>query len=110
MTGTALELSHRTGCIVLLKGASTVITDGTRVFINTTGCSGMSKGGSGDVLTGIIVSLCAQGTDPFDAACIGAFIHGLAGQKAAEKYTQICMLASDIISSLPDAFRDIMNV
>lgn len=72
---------------MLLKGHETVVASPEgRVYINTTGCSALAKGGSGDVLAGVIGSLLAQGYAPFDAASLGAYIHGAAGEAAAERY------------------------
>lgn len=83
-------------CVVLLKGAETIVTDGDRVYINITGNPGMASGGSGDVLTGMIASLIGQGYDFYDAAVIGSFIHGKAGDNAFEKYGY-GLIAGDII-------------
>ncbi len=96
--GVAKTFAKERECIVLLKDARTVITDGVRVCINTTGCSGMATGGSGDVLTGMIVSLMAQGLPPFEAACLGAYLHGKAGEAAAAEKGDAGMLAGDLIS------------
>jgi len=76
--GTAREFSEKWGVTTVLKGAKTVVAspDG-RVFINPTGNSGMSTGGTGDVLTGIIASFIGQGLDPVDAAVAGVYLHGL---------------------------------
>jgi NAD(P)H-hydrate epimerase len=68
----------------------------------------MAKGGSGDVLSGIIASLTAQGINIFDSAAAGAYIHGLAGDIAADALTMQCMTATDIIKYLPDVFRKIV--
>lgn len=86
---------------VILKGANTVVacSDG-EIFINTTGNSGMASGGSGDVLSGIIVSLLAQGYSEKDAAVTAVYIHGLAGDFAAKRLTKRSMIASDIIEEL----------
>jgi len=100
----ALQLSHRTNTIVVLKGAGTVVTDGEKVYINKTGNPGMATAGSGDVLTGIITALLGQGLSDFDAAVLGVYIHGLAGDIAAEKFGRISLMTTDIIDSLPDAF------
>jgi ADP-dependent NAD(P)H-hydrate dehydratase / NAD(P)H-hydrate epimerase len=91
---------------VVLKGAYTSVTfpDGSCVF-NSTGNPGMATGGSGDVLTGIILSLLAQQLSPENAAMAGVYLHGLAGDKAAEKYGEESMIAGDIIRCLGDAFR-----
>lgn len=97
--------------ILLLKGHHTAVAlpDG-RVFFNTTGNAGMATGGSGDVLTGIICSLLAQNYPPVDAALLGVFLHGLAGDLAAEKLGQEAMIASDIISNLGEAFKHLHSL
>ena len=95
--------------ILVLKGKNTIVTDGEKVYINQTGNKGMAKGGSGDVLSGIIASLCAQGMESFDASVLGVYIHGLAGDVAKEKYTDMAMTASDIIKHIPDAFVEILK-
>lgn len=104
--GWAKCLSEEYGVVTVLKGANTVIAcpDG-EVFINTTGNPGMAKGGSGDILTGMIVSLLAQGFSPEDAAKAGVYIHGLAGDMAAEKLGEWGMKAGDIIDFIPDAIK-----
>lgn len=91
--------------ILVLKGAGTVVTDGDRVYVNPTGNAGMATGGSGDVLTGIIASLVGQRMTPFDAACLGVFVHGLAGDLAATALTQRGMIASDLLHYLPAAWK-----
>ena len=95
------KLAERYGLIVVLKGAHTctMLPDG-RSFYNNTGNPGMAKGGSGDALTGVILGLLAQGYDPAIAAILGIYLHGLAGDVAAQKYGQIAMLPSDLIECL----------
>jgi ADP-dependent NAD(P)H-hydrate dehydratase len=100
----AAQLAERSGTIVTLKGAGTVVTDGEKVYVNKTGNPGMATAGSGDVLTGVITALAGQGLSNFDAAVLGCYIHGLAGDIAAEKTGQISLIATDIIDALPDAF------
>ena len=90
--------------IVVLKGAGTVVTDGTRYYINTTGNPGMATGGTGDVLTGVIAALLAQKLRPFEAAQLGVFIHGLAGDIARDQNGEIGLIAGDLVDALPDAF------
>lgn len=99
--GYARGFSAKTGVITVLKGANTVVAapDG-RVFININGNSGMATAGSGDVLAGITVSLLAQGYSPLTAAKSAVFLHGVAGDKAAERCGKTSMTASDIISDL----------
>lgn len=96
-------------CIVVLKGHNTIITDGDDIFINTTQTSALAKAGSGDVLTGIISGLISQGLSPLNAAISGVYIHGLAGDIAAEDLTQYCVLASDTIDYLPFAINEILT-
>ena len=89
------------GCILLLKGRGTVITDGFCTYLNPTGNPGMAVGGSGDVLSGIIVSLIGQGIDPLTAAACGAWLHGGAGDICAEEIGQYGMLPTDMGKVLP---------
>lgn len=89
-------------CVVLLlKNATSVITDGERVVLNTTGCSGMAKGGSGDVLSGFCAGLLARSIDVFESVCVGAYVFGLAGEKAQNDQNEFTITASDIIKALP---------
>lgn len=100
----ALARSLGSETVVLLKGPRTVVTDGERFAVNTTGNPGMATGGSGDVLTGIITALLAQGLTAFDAARLGAHVHGLAGDLAAAKLGEISLTAPDLIDWLPAAW------
>ncbi len=88
------------GVILVLKGANTVVTDGNRVFVNVTGNPGMAMGGSGDMLSGMLGAFVAQGINPFDAARAAVYIHGLCGDRAAEKFSQRGMLVSDMTEQL----------
>lgn len=99
----AIEAAKAFGQVVLLKGSRTVVTDGTRVYVNTTGNSALAKAGAGDVLSGVIGSLLGQGMQPFEAACLGAHIHGRAGEIAGEDLGLRSVLARDVIESLGDA-------
>ncbi len=94
--------------VVVLKGSGTVVTDGRRYFTNTTGNPGMATGGSGDVLTGLIAALIGQKLPAFEAAQLGVFVHGLAGDIARDHHGEIGMIAGDIVDSLPDAFVHLM--
>ncbi len=105
----ATELAVRTKSVVVLKGAGTVVTDGNHLYINKTGNPGMATAGSGDVLTGVIAALVGQGLSSFDAAVLGAYVHGLAGDIAAEQKGQISLMATDIIDSLPAAFKQLQT-
>ena len=98
------EFARHIGQVTVLKGAGTVVSDGRRLFINRTGNPGMATGGSGDVLTGLIAALLAQGLAPFDAACTGVHVHGLAGDLAAESTGQISLIATDLVHFLAPAF------
>lgn len=89
------------GCILLLKGHETVISDGEETYVNQTGNPGMAVGGSGDVLSGIIVSLLGQGIEPLTAAACGAWLHGKAGDICAEEIGQYGMLPTDMVEVLP---------
>ena len=97
----AAFLARDLGCIVLLKGHRSIITDGTVCYINQTGNPGMAVGGSGDVLSGIIVSLLGQGIAPLEAAACGAWIHGAAGDLCAKELGQYGLLPSDMVEALP---------
>lgn len=91
--------------ITVLKGAGTVVASPSGEYmVNTTGNPGMSTGGSGDILAGIVGSLLAQGYSPFDAACIGVFVHGLAGDITAQKLGMISMLPTDTLKNIGKAF------
>jgi ADP-dependent NAD(P)H-hydrate dehydratase len=102
----AFQLAQRTNVVVALKGAGTVVTDGEKVYINKTGNPGMATAGSGDVLTGVITALLGQDLSEFDAAVLGVYVHGLAGDIAAKKRGQVGMMTMDIIDALPEAFLD----
>ena len=97
----AEEFARLNGCILLLKGHNTVITDGCRTYVNPTGNPGMAVGGSGDVLAGIIASLIGQGIDPLEAAACGAWLHGAAGDICAQEIGQYGMLPTDMVEVLP---------
>lgn len=97
----AAQMARDLNCILLLKGPGTCITDGVRGYVNPTGNPGMAVGGSGDVLSGIIVSLLGQGIEPLEAAAVGAWLHGGAGDLCAEKLGQYAMLPTDMLEALP---------
>jgi ADP-dependent NAD(P)H-hydrate dehydratase len=101
----ARELAGRTGGVVLVKGHETAITDGRQLAYNTTGNPGMATGGSGDVLTGVITAFLCQGLSPFDAARLGAHVHGDAGDYAAAEIGMVGMIARDLLRRLPRAIR-----
>jgi NAD(P)H-hydrate epimerase len=101
----AAEFASTHRVTLVLKGHRTIVTDGQRTFVNSTGNSGMATGGSGDVLTGIVASLLGQGLTPFEAAAIAVHTHGSAGDIAAEQYTPRAMIASDLLKTLPAAWK-----
>jgi len=98
-------------CIVILKGAnSAVATPEGKVFFNSTGNPGWQLQASGDVLTGMILSLLAQGYSPENASVIGVFLHGLAGDIAALKSVLNLLLPADIIDNIGNAFNELRNL
>ncbi|MFQ3573215.1 MAG: NAD(P)H-hydrate dehydratase [Thermodesulfovibrionales bacterium] len=104
------QFAQRSGAVVCLKGAPTIIsTPDGRSYINSTGNPGMATAGSGDVLTGLIGGLIAQGLTVEDAAVAGVYVHGLAGDIARDRYGEHALIAGDIINCLPDAFKDLLN-
>lgn len=105
----AVLSAQKYGCITVLKGHNTVITDGRDIYINTTGSSALAKAGSGDVLTGIISGLLAQKLSVINAAVLGVYLHGLAGDLAAENLTKYSVLATDIIKYLPFAIKTVIR-
>jgi hydroxyethylthiazole kinase-like uncharacterized protein yjeF len=100
----AAALAQADNLIVVLKGANTVVTDGARLYVNTTGNPGMATGGAGDVLTGVIAALIGQKLPAFEAAQLGVYVHGLAGDIARDQNGEIGMIAGDIVDGLSDAF------
>lgn len=106
----AMQQSTELGCYIVLKGHYTLVAcpNGT-AFFNTTGNAGMATAGSGDVLTGIITGLCAQGYAQKEACLLGVYLHGLSGDTAAEKNSQEALIAGDIIESLGAAFLKIQR-
>ena len=101
----ARKKSIELNCYIILKGHHSLVAclDGTAYF-NSTGNAGMATAGSGDVLTGIITGLLAQGYSPKNACLLGVYLHGLAGDIAAKKISQESLIASDIIDSIGEAF------
>ena len=102
----AAQFAEEHGVVLVLKGPKTVIAspDG-RVAVNPTGNCGMAKGGSGDVLSGMILSLLGQGMDAFDAACCGVYLHGLAGDLAAAEKTEYAMTPTDMTEKIGRAYQ-----
>ncbi len=102
---TAVDFAAKHQLIVVLKGHQTIVTDGRRLYQNTTGNPGLATGGTGDVLTGVIAALVGQGLEPFAAAQLGVHMHGLAGDLARDELGEIGLVASDLLHYLPRAFR-----
>jgi len=105
----AREFAAATNSIVLLKGPRTLIASGDAFVHNTTGNPGMATAGAGDVLTGIVAAVVAQKLAAFDAARLAAWVHGRAGDLAADSIGQVSLVATDILHSLPAAFREIAS-
>jgi NAD(P)H-hydrate epimerase len=104
----AREMAEKTSAIVVLKGAGTVVTrKGAPLCVNLTGNPGMASGGMGDVLSGLIAGLVAQGIAPFDAARAGVYLHGRAGDNVAWRISQAGLIARDVLEELPNVFREI---
>lgn len=95
---------------LVLKVAPSLVVDSKNYYINTTGNPGMATAGSGDVLTGMIAALLGQKLSPFAAASLGVYLHGLAGDQAAEKKGMISMIASDILFEIPAAFTKKIDI
>jgi len=102
----AIKISKKYNCITVLKTHETIVTDGTKIYKNTTETTALAKGGSGDVLAGIIASLTAQKMPLFDAAALGVYLHGKSGDLAAKNLTEYCVTALDTIRFLPKAFMN----
>ncbi|MBQ4550700.1 MAG: NAD(P)H-hydrate dehydratase [Oscillospiraceae bacterium] len=104
-TEQTMALATELGVILLRKGHRTLITDGAVCFENHTGNPGMATGGSGDVLAGVIGSLIGQGVAPLEAAAAAAWLHGAAGDRAAEKWGEYGMLPGDMVDELPQLLK-----
>jgi NAD(P)H-hydrate epimerase len=103
----AVRYASERNVVLVLKGHGSLVTDGSRLYRNSTGNPGMATGGTGDVLTGVIAALIAQGLPPFDAAQLGVHVHGKAGDLAADQKGQIGLIASDVVDFLPAAFKSL---
>jgi len=99
------DLAALTGAVVVLKGHRTLVCDGKRLYENRTGNPGMATGGTGDVLSGVVAALLAQGLEPFEAAVLGVCVHGRAGDLGARRLGEVSMIASDLLDYLPTAFQ-----
>ncbi|MDD5545618.1 MAG: NAD(P)H-hydrate dehydratase [Candidatus Omnitrophica bacterium] len=106
----AKEFANKYNVVCVLKGHRTVVAaPGGRRYVNFTGNPGMAKGGTGDVLTGMIASFIGQGIRPFDAAKLGVYLHGLAGDLAAKDKGEVSMLASDLLNKIPEAVKKLAS-
>ena len=106
----ALTAARELGCVLVLKGPGTITAapDG-RARRNTTGNCGMAKGGSGDILSGMIASLIGQGADPFDAAACAVWLHGRSGDLCQRQMTAYAMTPPDMVERLPEVFRELLE-
>ncbi|RAK23673.1 NAD(P)H-hydrate epimerase [Flavobacterium aquaticum] len=104
---TAIKKAKELNCVIVLKGHKTFITDGIHIFENTTGNSGLAKGGSGDALTGMITSFLAQGYTTLEAAKLGVYLHGLAADITLQSQSEESMLITDVIENIGLAFKSL---
>lgn len=102
---TAIQKAKELNCVIVLKGHKTFITNGIQTFENTTGNSGLAKGGSGDALTGMITSFLAQGYTTLEAAKLGVYLHGLAADITLQTQSEESMLITDVIENIGLAFK-----
>lgn len=105
-----VEFASKYNCVCVLKDHNTVVSDGGSVYINNSGCSAMAKAGSGDLLAGVIGALCARRDAPLsmlDAASLGVYIHGLAGENARDRLGEFSVLARDISDSICEVMRSL---
>ena len=90
------EFAEKHGCILVLKGAATIVTDGSLTYINSSGSSALAKAGSGDVLAGLMTSLLSFAEDELEAAALAVYLHGAAGDKMAEQFSEFGVTPSDL--------------
>jgi NAD(P)H-hydrate epimerase len=105
----AEQFAQRYGVIVLLKGSTTIVTNGSDTYLTTTGCPGMATAGSGDVLSGAILGLLGYLPCSAKTVAVGSYITGLAGEMAEQNTNSISMCASDTVSHLPHAIRCLLE-
>jgi len=105
----AVRFAAEHDLVLVLKGHATLVSDGTRLYRNGTGNPGMAKGGSGDVLTGLIAALLGQGLEAFASAQLGVYLHGLAGDMARDELGEVSLTATDLLDYLPHAFERIQD-
>jgi NAD(P)H-hydrate epimerase len=107
--GTAFAFAQRHEVVLTLKGNRTVVTDGRHLYVNSTGNSGMATGGTGDVLTGLLAALLGQKMPPFESACFGVWLHGLAGDLAAAALSEPGLISSDLPRYLCEAWKQALS-
>ena len=107
--GVAEAFAREHHVICAAKDHRTAVSDGTDTMINQSGCSALATGGSGDVLSGIIAGLLAQKMPPFEAAALGVYLHGLAGDAAAARLSAYSVMARDVLEAIPEVLRGIKN-
>ena len=107
---TAIKMAELLDIVIVLKGHQTLVTDGINNFLNTTGNSGLAKGGSGDALTGFITGLLAQQYSSINAALAGVYINGLAADITLQNQTMESMIITDVIENFGEAFQQITKV
>ena len=105
LAGALAFAAGHSNVILILKGHGTLVCRTGEAVVNPTGTPAMAKGGSGDVLAGMLAALTGQGFDPWSAARCAVFLHGLAGEIARDRLGEYCVAPSDLIASLPEAFR-----
>lgn len=103
----AKKICQKYNCITVLKSHKTIVTDGNKIYYNTTGNSALAKAGSGDVLAGMIAGFTAQKMAGFDASVLAVYLHGLAGELAAKDLSEYGVLASDLLKYIPSAIKSL---
>jgi NAD(P)H-hydrate epimerase len=106
----AEDYAQRVGAVVVLKGYRTVVTDGENTWINPTGNPGMATGGMGDVLTGLIAGLIGQGMNVWEAVRLGVFVHGRAGDVAAERTGQLSLSPESLMDLIPEVWGELRDI
>lgn len=105
----AANFAGEHGAVLVLKGHRTVVSDGSRIYVNETGNPGLATAGSGDVLAGIIAGLLAQGIPAFESAQLGVYLHGLAGDIARDRLCEESLIAADLLETLAEAFGQVRS-
>ena len=106
----ASDFAKRYGVVLVLKGHHTVVAaPGGKIYMNQTGNPGMASGGTGDVLAGMVGALLGQGLSPYDAARLGVYVHGLAGDLASKEKGEVSLIAGDLLKYLPTAFKKVVK-